>query len=197
MDEQIGVLVERLRERQLLEKTILVILADHGEGFREHGLTSHGNSLYRELVHVPLVVRYPASVPAGARIRSVVSLTDVAATLLELADPRSSASLPGSSFARMWKGDAPQSQYALSWLESAGRRDGPFWQPEHVSVTNDRFTLIARNDGRRELYDWQSDPGERVNLADSVQQANTRASLEALLEPWTGAWRGDTRVGGR
>ena len=99
--------------------------------------------------------------------------------------------------ARWWAPDAPPSTYALSWLEGAGKRGGPYWQPEHVSVTNDRYSLIARNDGRRELYDWRNDRDELVNLADSVQFVSVRATLESLVRPVTRAWTRSDSVGRR
>lgn len=85
MDSVLGALVEGLRARGTLDSTILVVTADHGEHFGEHGLRGHGNSLYRELLHVPLVIRAPGRVPSGARVARVVSLRDVPATLLDLA----------------------------------------------------------------------------------------------------------------
>jgi predicted AlkP superfamily pyrophosphatase or phosphodiesterase len=69
-DSIIGSIVERLRARGDLERTILVVTSDHGEQFGEHGLDSHGNSLYLPLLHVPLMVRAPGRAPAGQRVRS-------------------------------------------------------------------------------------------------------------------------------
>ena len=188
MDEQLGALLGELQQRQLLEKTILVVMADHGEAFGEHGLTGHGNSLYRELVHVPLVVRYPPAVPANVRIPATVSLTDVGATLLEMTGPGSPNAIPGTSFAQLLRGDTAPSRSVLSWVESAGRREGGPWQPEHVSATNDRYALIADQDGRVQLFDWRADPDEKLNLADSVHATAVRDSLARLMLPVTSKW---------
>ena len=64
--------------------TLVVLLADHGDQFGEHGLTLHGNSLYDDLLHVPLIVRAPGLVPAGLRIDMPVDMTDVVPTVLDL-----------------------------------------------------------------------------------------------------------------
>lgn len=85
MDSTLGVLVEGLRARGTLDNTVLVVAADHGEHFGEHGIRGHGNSLYLELLHVPLLIRAPGRIPSGARVSHVVSLRDIPATLLDLA----------------------------------------------------------------------------------------------------------------
>ncbi len=100
-DSIIGSIVERLRQRGDLEHTVLIVTADHGEQFGEHGLGSHGNSLYLPLLHVPLLVHAPGRVPAGQRIAPIVSLRDMAATLVDLAGAPA-GSMPGTSFAQAW-----------------------------------------------------------------------------------------------
>ncbi len=85
-DEIRRLLAMLLQARGALDNTIVVITADHGEQFREHGISGHGNSLYYQLLHVPLVIRYDGHLPRGRRgSRFVVSLRDVGATLLDLA----------------------------------------------------------------------------------------------------------------
>jgi arylsulfatase A-like enzyme len=87
-DRIVGGFFEALRKDGSLDRVLVVVLSDHGEELwdREPGYSpDHGHSLYQELVHVPLLVRWPGQVPSGARIRTPVSLLDVAPTLLELA----------------------------------------------------------------------------------------------------------------
>jgi len=98
MDATLGGLVEGLRARGTLDNTVLVVAADHGEHFGEHGIRGHGNSLYLELLHVPLLIRAPGRIPSGARVAHVVSLRDIPATLLDLAGLPSS-SVTGHSLA--------------------------------------------------------------------------------------------------
>jgi len=87
-DSVIGGFLEALRGDGTLDRTLVVVLSDHGEELwdREPGYSpDHGHSLYQELVHVPLLFRWPGQVRAGARIRTPVSLLDVVPTLLDLA----------------------------------------------------------------------------------------------------------------
>jgi arylsulfatase A-like enzyme len=72
-----------VRQAGLLDTTLLVVTADHGEGTGEHGLWGHGWSVYEEEVRVPLVMRLPALLPAGARIAEPAEHVDVVPTLLE------------------------------------------------------------------------------------------------------------------
>jgi arylsulfatase A-like enzyme len=89
-----GALIEALRARGVLEKTIVVLVADHGEEFHEHGGWTHGHSLHREVTQVPFVLRVPdalgpaAKATRGRRVAGVTTLLDVFPTLLDLAQVR-------------------------------------------------------------------------------------------------------------
>ena len=80
LDHELGRLLAELRERGLLDDTLLIVTSDHGESLGEHGLMSHGNSLYLTLLRVPLVIVHPARIPAGRSIAEPVSLRDIPAT---------------------------------------------------------------------------------------------------------------------
>ena len=85
-DHHLGLLVERLRHLNALDNTIIAVTSDHGEAFFEHGFKTHRHTLYDELILVPLVIRYPAKIPAGRRVAPQVRLLNLAPTLLSLAD---------------------------------------------------------------------------------------------------------------
>lgn len=177
IDQQLDRLFDTLEERGVLDETVIVITSDHGEQFGEHGLMDHGNSLYRPLLEVPLVIRYPDAAPAGLRIETPVSLRDIAATIADLADA-TPAPFPGTSLASLWEDGevAPSPIYAevregirpSPWLPLA---DGALY-----SVVNGPMHYILNGDGREELYDLPEDPDELVNLADS---ASALAKLES------------------
>ncbi|HTL04981.1 MAG TPA: sulfatase, partial [Gemmatimonadales bacterium] len=94
-DHAIGQLLARLQEQGLLDNTLLVVTSDHGEEFGEHGLLDHGTSLNPAVLWVPLVMVFPPHLPAGRRLAEPVSLVDLAATMLHLADPNGPQPLPG------------------------------------------------------------------------------------------------------
>ena len=91
-DAQLGRLLATLEDdRRLADSTLVAVTADHGEEFWEHGGRDHGHTLYEELIHVPLIMRWPRSIAAGTVISSLVQLADLSPTLLRLA-----GGVPGS-----------------------------------------------------------------------------------------------------
>ncbi len=164
LDDELDRLLTTLQRRGVLDRTIVVIASDHGEYLGEHGLWGHGKGMHLEVLHVPLVLRYPAHVPAGRRVEHVVSLQNLPATLLALAG--SPAALPGASLSRAWDSSAalPDSAVASTtyyedgWLPRARQR----WIE---AVVTDSTHRIIQSDGRQELYRYRGDPGEVTNLA--------------------------------
>lgn len=105
-DRVLGELLERLEADGTLDRTIVVITSDHGEHFGERGLFLHGNSLASELLRVPLIIRYPGRVPAGAWVHRPVGTQRLAATLLDLAGVDNRLGIPGRSLTSTWREDA-------------------------------------------------------------------------------------------
>jgi arylsulfatase A-like enzyme len=148
--------------------TLVLLTADHGEEFLDHGGLFHGHSLYRELVHVPLVVAGPG-VPSGRRVREVVSHVDVVPTLLELCDVAAPArAFSGRSLVPLLSGEGGPGPAVHAVLERDGRR--------LLAVRIGAHKLIeAAGGGERRLYDLTADPLERSDLA------GTRPDLAAAL----------------
>src|SRR5262249_40080725 len=95
-DDELALLIQSMRDTGLLDKSILVIVGDHGEEFLEHGHWQH-EALHTECLHVPLLMRLPGGRNAGTRIRTPVALVDVMPTALELlgVDADKLTGLPG------------------------------------------------------------------------------------------------------
>ena len=162
MDSIVGDLVAQLRVRGDLDHTVLIITSDHGELWGEHGMTGHGNSLFLPVLHVPLLVIAPGSTPAGSRVSSVVSLRDIAATVVDLAgDPP--GSMPGTSLAPIWTrtaaaNDAPiiiETTAAVNPTASNLAKFGPI-----RGALDSTWHYIRYGDGREELFAWRTDPEE-------------------------------------
>jgi len=190
LDHHLGLLFDELERRGALENTLVMITADHGEEFGEHGVFMHGYSLYLPALHVPLLVSFPARVPAGGRVSAPVSLRDIPATVLDLLALRDGP-FPGRSLAECWAGGhSSDRSSADAILSEAGPAIGsPAWYPvakgDLKSMVIDQHHYIRNGDGREELYDVERDPWERQDLADSeagrAQLARCRMSLDALL----------------
>jgi arylsulfatase A-like enzyme/Tfp pilus assembly protein PilF len=177
-DELVGRLVARLRDRGLLERTILAVTSDHGEGLGDHGEQEHGFFLYREAVHVPLIVRLPGGARGGTRIAGAVGQVDVPATLLDLAGLPADGMDGRSQRLAIEKGAVePRPVYAETFFPRYH-----FGWSELLAVTDDRYRYIHAP--RPELYDAKADPSERVDLAS--QRADTARSMGAWLETAVG-----------
>ncbi len=186
-DSIIGSIVERLRARGDLDRTVLIVTADHGEQFGEHKLNGHGNSLYLPLIHVPLLVHAPKRAPAGIRVAAIVSLRDIAATLVDLAGGEEGA-IPGTSLAHAWRNDdlsklspvLAEAAEAVNPTKSNLTRTGPI-----RAMLDSAGHFIHYNNGREQLFDWRRDTSELADLAAadsaSVRIAGYRARISALL----------------
>ncbi|MGD2114549.1 MAG: sulfatase, partial [Acidobacteriota bacterium] len=100
-DAVVGRLLEALRERGLYEDSTIVFLSDHGEGLNDHGEEEHGILLYRESLQVPLMIKLPGALHAGATVPYPAQLVDVLPTVLELAGGDVPEGLPGTSLLRL------------------------------------------------------------------------------------------------
>jgi arylsulfatase A-like enzyme len=170
VDEQVGRLLDGLKARGILENTLVVITSDHGEQFGEHGLFDHGNSLYRQVLHVPLALSFPGRVPAGIRVPEPVSLAALPATIVDLAGlPPGSLHLPGQSLTHYWLESPSGAQPTGLLAEVSKGINLPEWLPASKgpmkSVVVGGMHYIRHSDGREELYDFDRDQAELHDLA--------------------------------
>ena len=98
LDERLGELIDELQRRGVLDQTLVIVTADHGEGLGEHGLFDHGESLYRTEIRVPLVFVLPAERGRSpGAVAEFVSLRDIAATIADFVRPGTKSPFPGRS----------------------------------------------------------------------------------------------------
>jgi arylsulfatase A-like enzyme len=154
-DHEVGRLVNALDGLGLAASTIVVFTADHGEEFLDHGQFEHGHTLYNELVHVPLIFRYPERLRPGT-VTTVIGHVDVGPTLCELAGLNPDPSFVGRSLVGLMDGDPERDRPIVL--------EGNFWGPPLRGWIHDGYKLILAPDGQVELYHLDPDPGERDNL---------------------------------
>ena len=174
-DHQVGRLISNLKRAKLYENTIFIIIADHGEAFREHGRMLHTTTVYDEMIHIPLIIRFPRRFPVKRRrVDSLAQLIDLAPTICELygIDPRKlpfeGKSLLPAIFGKEEEGDPYI--YSMAML---GR----------LTVRGGRYKYIY--DGKKGmhlLFDLKGDPGERRNII--FGHPLLRKYLYSLLLSW-------------
>src|SRR5262249_61934198 len=103
VDDQIGRLLDELRRRAMLDRTVVLVTSDHGESLGERGFLLHANSLYLETIHVPLIFRYPEKTPAGVRVTQPVTNAAAAATVMELVGAGRQTIFPLPSLFQLWQ----------------------------------------------------------------------------------------------
>ncbi len=185
VDEALKKLTAGLKEKNLLKNTVIIISADHGEEFWEHGNFEHGHSLYNELLHVPLIAAGTGVKPA--KIDTPVGLVDLLPTILELAH------IPTKKFAAAFQGKnlfgtARHPVFASATL---------YGDEKHCIIKDEKKLIFnTGNKGEKkpligcksqekfEVYDLHGDPFEKYNLSLKMSQelAKLRMHLERFLE---------------
>jgi len=119
VDYHIGLIVKELKKLGIFDRTLIVVTADHGDEFFEHGGKGHRNTLYDEVVKIPLIVYLPEKISSAVRIRNQVSIIDIAPTILDLAGILVPGRMQGSSLAPLLKEETiPDDRYAMLELGS-------------------------------------------------------------------------------
>ncbi len=170
VDNAVGELLERLKALGIYQRTVILVTADHGEAFGEHGDFGHGHTIYQDQLRVPLIIKCPSCPPALA-ISSPVSTLDILPTLLDLMNLHPDPAAAGVSLMGMIKENEPIAAKdsdlyfdlenfngsAIIWgVIKAGR-----WK--YIRTGKSPLRGIKR-DGEEELYDLKVDPGEINNL---------------------------------
>jgi arylsulfatase A-like enzyme/Flp pilus assembly protein TadD len=174
-DDQLGHLLAHLEAKGLRERTLVVVVADHGEGRGEHDERTHAFFLYETTIRVPLLLWGPKSLPAGTRVRSLVRTVDVLPTVLELLGIPLPGGLSGRSLRPLL--DAPERDPGLSAYSESVEFSAAFRGAPLRSLRRGPWKYIHQVEP--ELYHLGDDPNERVNLA-SAHPDRVRALREEL-----------------
>jgi arylsulfatase A-like enzyme len=158
-DAAIGAMLDELTRRKALDDTLVIVLGDHGEAFGEHGFKAHGNTVFEEEVHIPLLIINGAI--KGRSFATLGALSDLSPTILHLigADPEPS-----------WDG--------RSLFDPNRSGQVMLFAPNHqLSVgfrEKDRKYIYETNSGLSRVFDLTNDPAERNNIADRQSAAYAR-----------------------
>ncbi len=176
-DRHVGALIQSLKDANLYDDALIILLSDHGEGLGDHGEQEHGVLLYREALQVPLIVKLPRNERRGTRVSRVVQLVDVLPTIAAL----TGAALPSKLDGRSLLDDAAprpvfsETLYPRIHLGWSDLRSVVDW-PHHLI------------DGPKpELYDVAADARESRDLRESDRRAYARLRNALTAAPSTDA----------
>ncbi|MBU4267257.1 MAG: tetratricopeptide repeat protein [Acidobacteria bacterium] len=177
MDHYIGAILDLLKEKHLMEDTLVVIAGDHGEAFGEHGETGHQVFCYEENLRVPLIFHALKRLPKNMRLKRKVGLTDVMPTILDFLQIPVPAALQGRSLLpAMQKMDTAEPDlYLESFFAHEAFNCAPI---QGIIQKNYKYLDLPKP----ELYDLLQDPGERKNLVSgsAVLGQKMKTSLNEL-----------------
>ena len=190
-DRFVGATIEALKASGAWEETVFILISDHGEEFGEHQGWLHDQSVYEELLHVPLLIRFPGDRHAGLRVATPVSILDVLPTLSELLGKRDfPTSMRGHSLLPILEGDDSdfdglrvmavrhnRKKYTRAWKQQRGDLNVALRDGSWKGIYNAEIGSI-------ELYDLATDPAEQNDRsADQPARAKAmrRAAVQALM----------------
>jgi arylsulfatase A-like enzyme len=181
-DARLQGFLDELKARDLLDKTVIVVVSDHGEEFYEHKGFDHGHALYDELVHVPLIFKIPG-VKGGSVVKGQVSMMDTGAAILKIA-----GITPSTQFSQQTAGRPSLLDYIADPLKPGY---DVFTETDYRDFTHIRSIRTADGwkyirtlqTGKEELYDLNTDPKELTNLAESntAKKTELRAKLDTHI----------------
>lgn len=173
VDQTLGTFKQALVRGGWWDRSLVVLLSDHGESLGDHGEASHGYFIYQSTMAVPLVIHLPGSAPVTPRETQPAGLIDVAPTILDYLKIPAPASFRGQSLLGARKASAV-------FGESVHAYDAFGWSPLRSLRTGDYKYIEAP---RPELYNLAADPGELHNLAasDAARAQTMRGELAAIL----------------
>lgn len=183
IDESTGELLRTLESTGQLDRTLIVFTSDQGYYYGEHGLSVERRLAYEEGIRIPLLLRYPALVPAGSRRSQFVLSLDLAPTLLEIAGAPVPAGLHGKSFVSLLGRDGPALRDAFL-IEHYSDTVFPRVRNmgyQAVRTRDWKFIRYVDLAGMDELYDLRRDPHEMQNLIASPAAAGDLQRMQAAL----------------
>jgi arylsulfatase A-like enzyme len=187
-DRKFGKLINWLENEGYLQNSLIILTADHGEGFFEHGFLGHGNSMHKEVTQVPLIVFNPKNTQSGTRLKNPYSLLDIKASLVSMYGL--SNQLPGHQLDRLEGVDFTPFLHGEESVESSHRgifSSGHMTHPACFSFTTKKSKAIIRcpqfptYEIKDAHYDLEFDSTERDNLYSQ----NSPEQLEFAAEAFT------------
>lgn len=181
-NDQISRLLDELKKLSLEENTLVILTSDHGEELFERGNFGHGRTFHDEVLHIPLILRFPAKIPANKKIDTIVELVDVMPTVLDLADLQAPEQMQGSSLKPLLQAapkmpESPEDRVAYSELFIKG--------PPRIMIRSRTMKAVCVTEGEPHLtsyFDLTKDPTESNNLVSTLDPSESEALVKQLVQ---------------
>ena len=185
VDEGVGLLLKELERSSALDNTVFIFTSDHGYWYGEHGLSVERRLAYEEGIRVPLLIRYPRLVEAGRTIDEFALSTDLAPTVLDLADVTEDFPGDGRSLVPLLKGEGV-ADWRTSFLIQYNTDEvfPRIYKMGYRAIRTRRWKFIRfiELEGMDELYDLRRDPYEMNNVIGRADSQVVRQRLTAALD---------------
>ena len=167
IDDNIGRILDCLKENQILDETIIVFTTDHGEYMGEHGLYAK-NQWYRTAYQIPFLVRWPQEIKGGTAIKNFVSNVDVQQTLLGLMDIKPSGREQGRDASPLLRGEK------IEWKDEAMIHHSSL---DSAGIFTPEYELVLKANGNHMFFNRLNDPEQTKNLQDNPEYRNVMKTL--------------------
>ncbi|MBT4638806.1 MAG: sulfatase-like hydrolase/transferase [Deltaproteobacteria bacterium] len=179
IDDRLGMVLNALERTGQIDNTVVIFTSDHGEMLGDHGMLYKGCRFFEGLVHVPLIIRWPAEISPDTRSKALVELVDIMPTLLEATGVKVPENVQGKSLLSLLSGKTDlnyHKDYVVS--EFNGALAGMPFQSHGSMVFDGRYkTCVYHDAGKVEIFDLEKDPGEFVSLWDAPDSESEKLRL--------------------
>ena len=205
VDQNVGLIAQTLFDEEILDRTIIVIAADHGEAFFEHGAEGHARTLYHEVQNVPLIIVVPLRLDEGIVVEEKVANIDIWPTVLDLAGLPPIPGAEGRSLVPLILDGGDTSELASGLRDRSlfaqleqnwGKRTKDSDQLVSMLDGPYRYVVRANDTDRFEIYDHSTDPLEKNDLAEEgeVSRDELQGKVDSFLELGGPTWGQSPKV---
>ena len=178
MDRSIGELFKFLKKHEVYDNSLIIITADHGESFGEHGLMLHTPAVYEELVKVPLIIKYPKDHYKKGRLPTPISLVDIMPEVLTVVGIPVPQRVQGVSFSQKHHDVIIERYKDKNWAWTAY----PFGERSLRAIYEGDYKYIWASNNKHELYNLRDDPHELNNLLERMPEM--ASTMKNKLDQW-------------
>lgn len=202
IDDQIGNIIEALKNTKQLDNTIIIFTSDHGDMFTSHSMIWKSTiAFYREVVNIPLIISYPKMLPVNVTCNAQTNVIDYMPTILELAGLPIPEHIEGKSLVPVMTGKISEKAFRkynfceriqVSGGEQPSVRGVQLDQNAEFMVQTDDWKYVIHSNGLEFMYDLNNDAQEVNNLAKDSKYKEVKSEMHAAIVKWlkdTG-WKG-------